>query len=340
MTAKQHERCAIQIEPAREIKIVPEPNENHLNDKQRIDYEEHRWEFLQWMLREGKNPEKVEGYSEYTVYETAYKTARFDRWAWNEEDRYTIPPTPEHASEYIDNVVAYRDVTNSTKGKVEEAVIRYMRWAAKTSHVAEWDHEQRFLSGGDNAPRDYLTRRERRLVREAALNTGDSWKIPSLVMTSLDAALRPVEVARARRAWADTDNAVLRIPVEDSSKNKDNWRAALTSRTANTLDHWLQERDADQMYDDRDELWLTREATPYSSRSLSRLLSKLCDKAGIDERGRSLTWYAIRHSTGTTLVDERDLKAAKDQLRHKSAKTTLKYDNVNVDDRRGALENL
>jgi integrase len=177
-------------------------------------------------------------------------------------------------------------------------------------------------------------------VREAALDTGDSWKVASIVMAGLDAALRPVEVARATHEWPDPDNEVLRIPVEESSKNSDNWRAALTSRAATALDHWLDERAEDPRYDDRDELWLTREATPYGSRSLSRLLSRLCEDAGIEERGRSMTWYALRHSTGTFLADERDLKAAKDQLRHKSAKTTMKYDNVDVDARRGALDNI
>ena len=33
--------------------------------------------------------------------------------------RGTIPPTPEHGDEYMDEV-AYRDVTTSTKGKTEE----------------------------------------------------------------------------------------------------------------------------------------------------------------------------------------------------------------------------
>jgi len=46
------------------------------------------------MRTEGKNPEKAEGYSDYTAYETAYRTARFDRWAWNREERYSIPPEP------------------------------------------------------------------------------------------------------------------------------------------------------------------------------------------------------------------------------------------------------
>jgi len=186
-------------------------------------------------------------------------------------------------------------------------------------------------------PRDYLTRRERRRVREAALAT-ENWRETTIVLTSLDAALRPVEVARAKTGWVDTDNMLLRIPREDSSKNTDNWRTSLTSRTADALEHWLEERANNPMYDETESLWLTREGTRYSSRSLARLLRRLCDDAGIDTGGRTMTWYSVRHSTGTVLTAERDLKAAKDQLRHQSAKTTMKYDQVPVEDRRDALE--
>jgi len=340
MTANDPERYSIQIDGGRTLKIVPDKNAEQLNNKQLIDYQEHRKEFINWLRTSAKNPEKREGYSDYTTYETSYKTARFDRWVWSEMGRYTIPPTPEYAEEYIDDNVAYRDVTNATKGKTEEALIRYFRWLESTTHTAEWDHDQKFLSGGGDSPRDFLTRRERRLVREKALNTGDGWRVASIVLTSLDAALRPVEVARSKPGWVDVDNKLLRIPKEDSSKNVDNWRVSLTNRTATALDHWLEERDSDPMYDGRDELWLTRESTTYGSRSLARLLRRLCDAAGIDTGGRTLTWYAIRHSTGTYLTEERDLKAAKDQLRHKSAKTTMKYDQVPVSDRRDALDNI
>jgi integrase len=340
MTAKDNERCDIQLEPGRTVKLAPEPNAEQLNEMQLVDYREHRSEFINWLLEKAKNPEKREGYSPYTVYETAYRTARFDRWVWGEENRYTIPPAPEHATEYMDENVAYRDVTTATKGKTEEALMRYYRWIEATSHTPAWDREQRFRSGGGDAPRDYLTRRERRLVRETALDTGTGWRVPSLVLTSLDAGLRPVEVARARPGWVDVDNKLLRIPREESSKNTDNWRVSLTNRAATALDHWQQERAGIEMYDDRDELWLTREATAYGSRSLARLLKRLCDGAGIDTGGRSMTWYSIRHSVGTYMTSERDLKAAKNQLRHKSAKTTMKYDQVPVEDRRDALDNM
>jgi len=340
MTASNHERYSIQIEDGRTLRIVPDSNAEELNDKQLVDYQEHRRGFIQWMRTIGKHPEKREGYSDYTVYETAYKCARFDRWVWSHEGRYMIPPNTEHADEYMDEHVAYRDVTNATKGKTEEALMRYFRWLSETSYTSEWDREQRFQSGGNDAPRDYLTRRERRLVREPALDTGDGWKIAAIVLTSLDAGLRPVEVGRARPEWVDVRNKLLRIPKEDSSKNEDNWRVSLTSRTATALDHWLDERSETSMYDGRSELWLTREATTYGSRSLTRLLRRICDTAGIDTGGRSMTWYSIRHSVGTFMTQERDLKAAKDQLRHQSAKTTLKYDQVPPGQRRDALDNM
>lgn len=340
MTANQHERCDIQIESGRTVKLVPGPNADQLNEMQLVDYREHRAAFIDWLLTKGKNPEKREGYSPYSVYGTAYRTARFDRWVWGEEGRYTIPPAPEHGDEYMDENVAYRDVSTSTKGKTEEALIRYYRWVSETTHAAEWDREQRFRSGGSDRPRDYLTRRERRLVRETVYEEGTGWRVASLVLTSLDAGLRPVEVARARPEWVDVDNMLLRIPREESSKNEENWRVSLTSRTATALDHWLTERAENPKYDDRDELWLTRNSTPYGSRSLSRLIRRLCENAGIDTGGRSMTWYSIRHSVGTYMTSERDLKAAKDQLRHKSAKTTMKYDQVPVEDRRDALDRM
>jgi integrase len=225
------------------------------------------------------------------------------------------------------------------RGKTEEAIARYYRYLEANHPDCEWEYDQRFNSSGDDSPRDYLTRRERRRVREAALAT-ESWRETTIVLTSLDAALRPIEASRARPEWIDVDNQLLRIPREDSSKNTDNWRTSLTSRTADALKHWLKERADNSAYDDSERLWLTREGTPYSSRSLARLLRRLCDDAGIEAGGRSLTLYSIRHSTGTYMTAERDLKAAKDQLRHKSAKTTMKYDQVPAEQRRDALDKM
>jgi site-specific recombinase XerD len=93
-------------------------------------------------------------------------------------------------------------------------------------------------------------------------------------------------------------------------------------------------------YEGTDALWRTMCGNPYGSRSLGRLLRDLCDDAGIDYENRKMSWYAIRHSVGTYMTRERDLAATKAQLRHKSAKTTMKYDQVPVEDRQDALDKM
>ena len=157
---------------------------------------------------------------------------------------------------------------------------------------------------------------------------------------SLDAGLRPDEVRKAKVGWADTSNGVLRIPKKDASKVEANWSATLTDRTAEGLARWIAEREQHARYDDTDRLWLTSHGNPWSSKSLGRLLRRLCEQADIDHEHRKMSWYAIRHSVGTHMSDERGLEAARDQLRYKSKLTTMKYDNVSHQDRRDALDRM
>jgi integrase len=230
-----------------------------------------------------------------------------------------------------------------------------------------------------NSPRDYLTREERTKIRDASLEYGsvparentfgderdkweaylaqrlekpkeelteadweraNSWKIPSLVCTSLDAGLRPIEVERARTTWIDVENGVLRIPKEESSKNTDNWVVGLQAQTVEMMDRWLTQRATREKYDETDTLWLTREQNPYQTSSLRRILHRLCDIANISVENRQMSWYAIRHSTGTYMTREEGLAAAQTQLRHRDPKTTMKYDQVPVEDRKDALDRM
>jgi integrase len=237
----------------------------------------------------------------------------------------------------------------------------------------------KFSEGQVSQPRDFLTKEERTRVRESALEYGsvpsyssltpperDRWrahlaqrfdkpkedvgpadwdrangyKIPSLVWTSLDAGLRPVEVERAKPSWVDVDSCALRIPKADSAKSHEHWVVGLTERTAEMLGKWLEQRKTYSKYDGREELWLTREGNPYQTSSLRRLLERVCENAGIDTESRNLSWYAIRHSVGTYMAREEGLAAAQAQLRHKSPRTTMRYDQAPVEDRRDALDRM
>jgi len=117
-------------------------------------------------------------------------------------------------------------------------------------------------------------------------------------------------------------------------------RRALRSQTAESLERWIAERQYYPKYEDSARLWLTRESNPYQSTALNRLLESLCAETGIDTEHRQLTWYSIRHSVGTHMAEERDLEAARVQLRHQSRTTTMKYDGVSKEDRRDALDRM
>lgn len=156
----------------------------------------------------------------------------------------------------------------------------------------------------------------------------------------MDAGLRPVEVERGTVAWVDTANLLLRIPKQDSAKSREHWIVSLRDRTVTFLDRWIDEREQYSRYDSTDGLWLTREENPYSSQSLRYLLHRLCEIAGIETDNRQMSWYSIRHSVGTYMTREEDLAAAQAQLRHKSAQTTMKYDQTPPEDRRDALDRM
>jgi integrase len=253
------------------------------------------------------------------------------------------------------------------------------KWLHHERGLGQWEPEITFAADTSTQPRDYLTKDERSAIRSAALEYGsvptysnlgsaerdrwkrylaqrfekpksevtpadweraNGWKIPSLVWTSLDTGLRPTEVERSVISWVDVDNCVLRIPKEESAKNREHWVVGLRERTAEALSRWCQERRTYPMYDDTDALWLTREGNPYGVSSLRGLLHRLCDIAGIDIEHRQMSWYTIRHSVGTYMTREEDLAAAQTQLRHKSPETTMKYDQTPVEDRQDALDRM
>ncbi|MFC4448428.1 tyrosine-type recombinase/integrase [Halorussus aquaticus] len=363
----------------RGITLVPEPATQYLNEKQELDYRSHRRDLIRWCLAKGKNPAKAEGYSEDTIRVRAGHIDRFYRWCWEERDGYTVYVTQDDADAYMDHLAFKEDLAASTKAKYQKSVKMLWKWLEHERDGNPWDPEITFSEPSSTQPREYLTLDERRRVREASLSMGsvphyksvtpekrqewkkyiavilekplgdiaksdweeiNGWKETSLIHTALDAGLRPVEVRRARTSWVDLDNEVLRIPKDESSKNRDNWVVALTTETTNTLDRWLTERGQYEKYDDNDALWLTRRANPYSSSSLKGVLHRACEEAGIDTDGRDMTWYALRHSTGTFLAHTSSLASAQSQLRHRSAKTTMKYDNAPIGERRDALRKL
>lgn len=361
------------------ISVVPAPAAAQLNQRQELDYRNERASCLSWLLAFGKDPAHADGYAYHTVKSRAYRMDHFYRWVWEQEGRYTADVTHDHADEWM-KALAHEDKSNAHKANSQKAAKMLFKWREHEHGLDTWEPTISFSEdSGTSNPRDYLTIDERRKLREAALEFGsvpsysdlspserdrwkahlaqrfekpkskirpadwdraNGWKIPSLTWVSLDTGLRPIEVGRAVTSWVDVDNEVLRIPKQKGTKNYDNWIVSLQSRTAQILDHWLDERETYTKYDDTDRLWLTRKGNPYGSSSLIYLIKRLCEVADIPTENRSMSWYSIRHSVGTYMTREQDLAAAQAQLRHKSEQTTMRYDQAPVEDRRDALDRM
>lgn len=294
------------------------------------------------------------------------------------EDGYTTRITTDHADEYLRHLAVqdYSLAYKASMQKAMKTLFKFQNFQNQSD--VEWEPDITFNDdSGSHNPRDFLTDQERRKIREASLEHGsvphytsvtpeerdrwkaylaqrfgkpksevgledweraNSFKFPSLVNTSLDAGLRPVEVGRAKVSWVDLENQVLRIPKEESSKNTGNWVVSLRQQTSRILGNWLEERRQREKYTGSDQLWLTRHGNPYGSKSLNRLLDRLLETAEIERE--NITWYSIRHSTATFMAREEGLAAAQSQLRHKSVETTMRYDQAPVEDRRDALNRM
>ena len=248
------------------ITVVTEPSATCLNQRQRLDYEATRKSCLSWLLVFGIDPSKGEGYAHSTVKNRAHRMDQFYRYVWDREGGYTVDVTHEHADAWM-RELAQQDTSNAHKSNCQKAVKMLFKWREHEHGLDPWEPTVTFSdSSGASQPRDYLTRAERKKIREAALEYGsvpgyndlspeardrwkahlaqrfekpktdispadwdraNGWKIPSLVWTGLDAGLRPIEVKRAVVSWVDPQNGVLRIPKEESSKNTENWVVGL-----------------------------------------------------------------------------------------------------------------
>jgi integrase len=152
------------------------------------------------------------------------------------------------------------------------------------------------------------------------------WKIPSIVRTTRSQGWRPALIGRMEVDWYDPDSQTIYIPKGEAPKNDSSWSSELTREGALALENWLEQRKLNELYDGREEIWLTREGNPYSSATLNDLLDKLIEEAGIIERGRKIVWYSFRHAVGTYVYDEyKSREIVAEQLRQKSKESASKY---------------
>lgn len=362
------------------IVLVPNGSQEYLNPRQEVTYREHRRELAEWMLGLGKNPEKAEGYSHSTAKNKMDRIDRFYRFVWDREGRYIQEMTTDYADAWMRHL-AKEEMKESTKCHYQKAVQTLFKWKRNArSKDVEWEPNIKYSDPSTTyTPRDYLTREDRRKMRQAAMeygsvphynsvtpderdrwknylaqrlqkpkeevtmkdwNKANSFKYTSMIYTALDAGLRPIEIKRSNVHWVDTQNCVLRIPREESTKNRENWIVALKEETSSILERWLDERETREKYDDRDALWLTQHENRYDKDSFRDVFRKIATEAGLDLENRDLTPYSIRHSTATYVAEEEGLAVAAAQCRHKSKRTTEKYEHSSTARQQDAVNKI
>ncbi len=363
------------------IVLVSERAAKFLNPKQEIAYREHRRDLAEWMLNLGRNPSKADRYSYSTAKTRMNRLDLFYRFVWQNEGRYVQHMTTDHANAWMRELAKkdFKESTKNHYQKSVKTLFKWQRDARNRD--VDWEPEIEYSDPSTNyQPRDYLTDQDRRRLRQAAMDYGtippynsvtpeerdrwnvylaqrfqkpkeqiskqdwnraNSFKFTSMIHTALDAGLRPIEIQRANVRWVDIDNGVLRIPREESSKNRENWIVALKEETVSMLERWLEERSQHEKYDDRDALWLTEYVNRYTKDSFRRdVFRPICEEAGLDLENRDLRPYSIRHSTATYVASEEGLAVAAEQCRHKSKRTTEKYEHNSIERQRDAVNNI
>lgn len=276
--------------------------------------------------------------------------------------------------------VAASDKSQSYKATVQKAIQTLFKWRNyERGDDISWQLDMTFTTDGtERKPNNYLTKDERKRLREAAIEYGsipnytsltpderDKWKghlaqrfekpkedvelddwerandykIASLVAVGLDAGLRASEVEQASTEWVDTEDWMLRIPKGEDA-DQEEWKVILSEKTAAVLRKWLEQRTNYEKYDDTDALWLTQQGNPYSRNALNYVFDTLCEDAGIQTDGRALTWRSLHHSAATQLAQYESLATVREQLRHESVESLKKYEEYPVAERRDALERM
>ena len=336
------------------------------------DYHEFKQDFLKWLLTEGKNTYKQQGYADATVRTTHYKVEEAYRWLWERDGSYTKELTPEDATELIEFVVRHTTHPDSYAYTFEKSIKRLFKFfrEKRGKNIPEWDHDIPLDTNTDSSTKDKFYPEEMASLYESSLGVysvkgyhsvdrsereqikaflaqlfempkseigpeeferANSWKIPSIIAVSSDCGLRPIEVARAKVDWFNLENRKMLVPKEESTKNNSEWECALSSRSVMAVGHWLSERESYDLYDGRDEVWLTRTGNTYGSGTLNPVLSKLMEEADIDQQGRNLSWYSFRHGAASMWAEQEGIYVAKNQLRHKNVETTMRYTRGSVD---------
>lgn len=278
--------------------------------------------------------DRSSGMIDSSVLHTAKAIKRFFKYSNHVRGtKYDWEPKPELSQANGDE----RDYLRRTAFEpLYQAALEYS--SVKSYHNTNMSAEER------ERIRTYLSQRmsiPKEEVGPEEFKKANSWKVPSLISVTLDTGLRPIEVGRAKVDWVNLQSNELNIPKEESTKNEAHWNCTIKERTAKVLKRWLDERHSYEKYDGRGELWLTKTGTRYSSKSCNYILKRLIEHGDVPiPDHKDITWYSLRHGTATFWANHVGPHHAKEQLRHRSINSTMKYLHSDAETRGKAVEQI
>lgn len=107
------------------------------------DFRHFKETFLKWLLTDGKDTYRSEGYSETTVKTTHYKVDEAYRWLWEEEGEYTKDLSPEKATELLEYLVLKTPHPDGYVYTFEKSLRRLFKFKreVESAHFDEWEHD-------------------------------------------------------------------------------------------------------------------------------------------------------------------------------------------------------
>jgi integrase len=156
----------------RGVPLVTDKSREYLNPRQEVDYREFRRNLAEWLHTEGKNPGKIEGYSQSVVETTMNRLDLFFRFVWDQKQRYTTSIGTEEADQWITSLAKRDDISESSACHYQKAAHKYFKYLrADKGRDIEWEPTIEFSDPSTNYQvREYLTREERTQLREAAMD--------------------------------------------------------------------------------------------------------------------------------------------------------------------------
>jgi integrase len=109
----------------------------------RGDFKQFKIDFIEWLLTEGKDTYRKEGFAESTTTTTHYKVEEAYRWLWSETEEYSKEFPQERATQLLNELMKFSDHPDSYIYIIEKSLRRLFKYfrEEKNRELAEWEHE-------------------------------------------------------------------------------------------------------------------------------------------------------------------------------------------------------